>query len=89
MNRHAILVVATFAAMPLGIARPAGDVADGLTGTWTEVGTPDENKAVVQGTIAYFDSPTARDADKTLHLKGRVLDLPDLDRPRSEAHLHA
>ncbi len=89
MNRRAILVMATLAAMPLGIARPAGDVADGLTGTWTEVGTPDENEAVVQGTLAYFESSTVSEADKTLHLKGRVLDLPELDRPRSKAHLHA
>jgi hypothetical protein len=42
-----------------------------------EAGTPDRNK-VMQGTT-----------DKTLHFKGRVLDLPELDQPRSEAHLHA
>ena len=89
MNRRAILVMSTLAAMSVGIALPAAQVAKGLTGTWPEAGAPDENKAVVQGTIAYFDSSTVSEADKTLHLKGRVLDLPELDWPRSEAHLHA
>ena len=89
MNRRAILVMATLAAMSLGIAVFPTQVAEGFTGTWTEAGTPDENEAVVQGTLAYFDFSTVSEADKTLHLKGRVLDLPELDWPRSEAHLHA
>ena len=89
MHRRAILVMATLAAMSVGIALPAAQVAKGLTGTWMEAGTPDRNKAVVQGSIAFFDSSTVSEADKTLHLKGRVLDLPELDQPRSEAHLHA
>ena len=77
MKQRAILVMATLAAMSVGIALPAAQVAKGLTGTWMEAGTPDRNK-VMQGTT-----------DKTLHFKGRVLDLPELDQPRSEAHLHA
>ena len=89
MKQRAILVVATLAAMSVGIALPVVQVAKGLTGTRTEAGAPDESKAVVQGTIAYFDSSTVSEADKTLHFKGRVLDLPELDQPRSEAHLHA
>ncbi len=87
MNRRAILVMATLAA--IGIALPAAPAEKGFTGTWMEAGTPDENEAVVQGALAYFDSSTVSRVDKTMHLKGRVLDLPELDRPRSEAHLHA
>jgi len=81
--------MATLAAVSLGITLFPTQVAKGFTGTWTEVGTPDENEAMVQGTLAYFESSTVSEADKTLHLKGRVLDLPELDRPSSEATLHA
>jgi len=82
-------IMATLAAVSLGITLFPTQVAKGFTGTWTEAGTPDENEAVVQGTLACFESSTVSDSDKTLHLKGRVLDLPELDRPSSEAHLHA
>ena len=87
MNGRATLVMATLAAVSLGITLFPTQVAKGFTGTWTEVGTPDENESVVQGTLAYF--PAVSGADKTMHLKGRVLDLPELDRPSSEATLHA
>jgi hypothetical protein len=86
MNRRAILVMATLGAVSLGIALFP---AKGFTGTWPEVGTPDENEVVVQGTLAYFESSTVSEANKRLHLKGRVLDLPELDRPSSEGTLHA
>lgn len=81
--------MAILAAMSLGISLPAAQVTKGLTGTWTEVGSPGGTKAVVQDSIAYFDSSTVSKADKIRPLKGRVLDLPELDRPTSRAHLHA
>jgi len=121
MNRRSALTAATFAALSLGIALPAGDAfaqaGKGLTGTWSvvsvtvdksgktsepfgpspkgmftfdgshfsyitarvdlpkfaansrEAGTADENKAVVQGSLAYFGSYTVSEADKTLNLR--------------------
>jgi hypothetical protein len=40
-------------------------------------GTPDEMKAVVQGSIAYFGSYTVSEADKTLNLKVESSTFPN------------
>jgi hypothetical protein len=41
--------------------------------------TPEENKAVVEGSISYFGSYTVTDADKTIHLHIERGSIPNLN----------
>jgi hypothetical protein len=41
--------------------------------------TPEENKAVVEGSISYFGSYTVTDADKTIHLRIERGSIPNLN----------
>ena len=47
-----------------------------------ELGTPEENKAVVQGSIAYFGSYSVNEADKTITFHIERPFLPELERDR-------
>jgi len=48
-----------------------------FSGNSRTAGTPEENRAVVQGSIAYFGSYAVNDADKTLTLKVEAATFPN------------
>jgi hypothetical protein len=72
MNRHGILGISIAAALGFALATMAvitarADLPKFASGS-RSTGTPDENKAVVRGTIAYFGTYSVDEKDKTLTL---------------------